>query len=121
METKELICIGCPMGCYLTVKIHDGEMNVSGNTCPRGADYAKKELTDPRRILTTTVKVDGGTHAVIPVKSQSDLPKGKLFSCLWILKETQVKAPVQIGQIIVENIAGTGVDIVAAKGMEATQ
>ena len=118
MEERNLICIGCPMGCPLVVKIKDGEVqSVEGNTCKRGAVYGKKEVTNPTRIVTTTVRVLGGTENVVSVKTKEDIPKSKIFDCIRELKEVTVAAPVQIGDIILHNVAGTGVDIVVTKNI----
>lgn len=122
MERKELICIGCPLGCNLTVEM-DGEqvVSVSGNTCKRGDDYARKELTDPRRIVTSTVPVAGGNLPVVSVKTATDIPKNKIRECLLALKGVTLTAPVQIGDVIVENVADTGVDVVATKYISAVE
>ena len=118
MEEKNLICIGCPMGCPLTVSMEQGQViRVTGNTCKRGDIYARKEVTDPTRIVTTTVKVTGGTEAMVSVKTKTDIPKGKIFECVRALKNICVEAPVHIGEIILENVAGTGVEIIATKNI----
>ena len=122
MERKELICIGCPLGCNLTVEMDGGQVvSVNGNTCKRGDDYARKELTDPRRILTSTVPVAGGNLPVVSVKTASDIPKGKIRECLCALKGVTLTAPVQIGDVIVENVADTGVDVIATKSISAVE
>ena len=90
---------------------------VSGNTCPRGDAYARKEMTNPTRIVTSTVRVAGGRLAMVSVKTASDIPKGKIFDCVKALKDVEVKAPVKIGDVIVENVAGTGVNIIATKNV----
>lgn len=116
METRELICINCPLGCALTVTLENGEVtHVTGNTCPRGGAYARKECTNPTRIVTTTVRVEGGRLPVVSVKTASDIPKGKIAACVRALKDVKVKAPVHIGDVILENAAGTGVNIIATK------
>ena len=118
MKTVNLICIGCPLGCPLTVEMEGNEVkSVSGNTCPRGDAYAKKELTNPTRIVTSTVRVSGGKLAMVSVKTQSDIPKDKIFDCVKALKEVEVTAPVKIGDVIVENVAGTGVNVIATKNV----
>ena len=118
MERKELICIGCPLGCNLTVEMDGGQVvSVNGNTCKRGDDYARKELTDPRRIVTSTVPVAGGNLPVVSVKTASDIPKGKIRECLCALKGVTLTEPVQIGDVIVENVADTGVDVIATKSI----
>lgn len=116
MEEKNLTCIGCPMGCSLIVKIKGGEVqSVEGNTCKRGAVYGRKEVTNPTRIVTTTVRVLNGTEKVVSVKTKEDIPKSRIFDCIRELKGVTVTAPVQIGDIILHDVAGTGVDIVATK------
>ena len=118
MNTVNLICIGCPLGCPLTVEMEGSEVKaVSGNTCPRGDAYARKELTNPTRIVTSTVRVAGGRLAMVSVKTASDIPKGKIFDCVKALKDVEVKAPIKIGDVIVENVAGTGVNIIATKNV----
>lgn len=115
MKRKELICIGCPMGCPIVVEMEDGKvLSVTGNTCPRGESYARKEVTNPTRIVTTTVRVDGGKVPMINVKTERDIPKDKIFECIAALRGVTMKAPVHIGDIILENVADTGVNIVAA-------
>ena len=118
MNTVNLICIGCPLGCPLTVEMEGNEVkSVTGNTCPRGDAYAKKELTNPTRIVTSTVRVAGGKLAMVSVKTESDIPKGKIFDCVKALKDVEVTAPVKIGDVIVENVAGTGVNVSATKNV----
>lgn len=117
MNRTELTCIGCPMGCAVTVEMdEDGQITgVTGNTCKRGEDYARKEVTNPTRIVTSTVKVEGGAAEMVSVKTKTDIPKGKIFACVESLRGICVKAPVHIGDVIVSDIAGTGADIVATK------
>lgn len=118
METRELTCIGCPMGCALTVELDGNEVvSVSGNTCKRGEDYAKKEVTNPTRIVTSSVAVTGGTLAAVSVKTKEDIPKGKIFDCVKALKEVKVAAPVHIGDVVLADVAGTGVDVIATKNV----
>lgn len=119
MKKRELICIGCPMGCPIVVEMEDGKvLSVEGNTCPRGESYARKEVTNPTRIVTTTVRVDGGKVPMINVKTEQDIPKDKIFECIAALRGVTIKAPIHIGDIILENVAGTGVNIVAAGNVE---
>ena len=118
MNTVNLICIGCPLGCPLTVEMEGKEVkNVTGNTCPRGVAYAQKELTNPTRIVTSTVRVKGGKLAMVSVKTQNDIPKGKIFDCVKALKDVELTAPVKIGDIVLENVAGTGVNVIATKNV----
>lgn len=116
MGKRELICIGCPMGCPVTVEMNDTEIvSVTGNTCPRGDAYARKEVTNPTRIVTSTVKVEGGSVDMVSVKTKEDIPKDKIFDCVRALKGITVKAPIRIGDVILADVAGTGVDVVATK------
>ena len=111
---KELICIICPRGCHLTV---DDQLNVSGNTCPRGEVYAKQELTHPTRTLTSTVRVVSELEAMLPVKSNKPLPKEKIFEAMEVINKTCVKAPIKLGDVVIKNIFGLDVDIVATKNI----
>lgn len=116
MDNRELICIGCPMGCMMTVTMEDGQVtSVIGNTCKRGDDYARKEVTNPTRIVTSSVCVTGGVLPVVSVKTREDIPKGKIPEVMKALKAVTVEAPVNIGDVMLENAAGTGVDIIATK------
>ena len=119
MEIKKLTCINCPVGCSLKVEM-DGEnvICVSGNTCRRGEIYARKEVTNPTRIVTSTVKVVNGTSGTVSVKTKEDIPKEKIFVCVQALRGIEVQVPVHIGDVILENVAGTGVDIVATRNVE---
>ena len=112
---KNIICVACPMGCGVTVEIADnGEiLSVTGNTCKRGDTYARTEISNPVRSLATTVRVEGGLYNVVPCKSAGSLPKDKIMECMEIINNAQAKAPVKLGDILVENILGTGINIVA--------
>lgn len=116
MQKKEMTCIRCPLGCALTaVTGKDGSITVTGNTCPRGAEYAKNELTDPRRTVTSTVRVAGRKNEMVSVKTAADVPKASMLACVEALRQVEVQPPVHIGDIIVRNVAGTGSDIVATQ------
>ena len=119
-ETRELICINCPLGCGLTVTMKDGDVvKVEGNTCPKGEAYGKKEVTDPTRIVTSTVRVSGGVLPVVSVKTASDIPKEKIMDCANALKNVKIQAPVSIGDVVVEDVCGTGVSVIATKNISA--
>ena len=117
METRQLTCINCPLGCQLTVEIEGGEVvRVSGNTCKRGEVYGRKEVTNPTRIVTSSVPVLGSeTERMVSVKTATDIPKDKIFDVMAALKYVTVQAPGHIGDVIVANVAETGADIVATK------
>jgi CxxC motif-containing protein len=116
---KEIICTVCPRGCHVTVE-GEGEkiLSVEGYSCKRGLEYASAEFAHPVRILTTTVKLAGNSSDLLPVRSNQPLPKEKLFECMDIIRQVSVKAPVARYAVIVPNICGTGVDIVATKEIQ---
>ena len=112
---KELICITCPRGCHLSV---DDDLNVTGNMCPRGAMYAKAELTHPVRMVTSTVVVKAKSECRLPVKTKEPIPKELIFKVMEEIDKVKVKAPISIGDVVIKNILGTGVDIVATKNIK---
>ncbi len=112
----KMTCITCPMGCQLEVTEENGSYTVTGNTCPRGAKYAIAEMTAPTRMLTTIVPTDRGN--MVSVKSREALPKGSIFDAMKIINKAKVKEPVKIGDVVIENILGTGIDIIATKNLE---
>ncbi len=121
METINLTCIGCPLGCQIEVQLENGEVkSVAGNTCPRGDAYARKEVTNPTRIVTSTVRVYGSRTGAVTVscKTKNDVPKKKIFDCISDIRGMAVPAPVHIGDVIKANAAGTGVDFIATKNVE---
>ena len=111
----ELICITCPRGCHLQV---DENLNVTGNMCPRGAVYAKAELTHPVRMVTSSVSVISKTATRLPVKTKDPIPKELIFKIMEEIEKVEVKAPIKIGDVIIKDVLGTGVDIVATKNIE---
>lgn len=115
MPVTELICINCPRGCHLKV---DENLNVTGNTCPRGAAYGKQEVTNPVRTVTSTVRISGAELPLCPVKTSVAAPKGKMFDIMASIDKVHLTAPVHIGQVIIPNVCGTGVDVVACRDMD---
>lgn len=115
---REIICIVCPNSCRLTVEEAGGEIKVSGNECRRGEDHGIKEYRNPVRMLTTTVAVRGGVLPRLPVISTVEVPKAKLGECLEVLYHTEVKAPLNCGDIITANICGTGADVIASRSLK---
>jgi len=115
---REMICIVCPVGCRLQVDERpDGEIIVMGNGCNRGIPYAKKELTNPTRVITSTVKIKGGIHKRLPVKTSTDIPKGMNFDVMKELEGIEVESPIKVGTVLIKNVLGTGADIVATRNM----
>lgn len=118
--SSQLICIGCPVGCLITVKkTQEGELVITGNTCKKGEAYARSEMTAPVRTVTSMIRVEGGCGAVIPVKTVSEIPKGKIGACMDEIEAKVVYAPVRVGDILIENVAGTSVAVAATGNMES--
>ena len=111
-----LICIVCPKGCHLAVD-EDNNYEVTGFGCARGVDYGKKELTNPTRVITSTVKITGGIHKRLPVKTNQDIPKGMIHDAMALLDAVELTAPVKVGDVVVLDICGTGAAWVAARDM----
>ncbi len=118
-EKRELTCIGCPMGCALTVAVDcDTEIRVtevSGNICKRGDAYARREVISPTRLLTTTLPVLQGERATVAVKTNGEVPKALLLDCARALRGVTLTAPIQAGEVVVRDILHTGVDVIAVK------
>lgn len=110
--SKELTCIVCPRGCRLTI---DDNLNVTGNSCPRGAQYAKDEMTNPKRMITSIVRVKNRENLMASVKTSVSIPKGKIFDVMAEIEKVSVNAPVHIGDVVIKDVLGTGSDIVATK------
>lgn len=113
---KELICITCPKGCHLKVDEENGYA-VTGNSCPKGEAYGKAELCHPTRVVTSTVRCEGGAHPRCPVKTAAPVPKGKITEVMRALEGLTLSAPVRVGQVVLRDVCGTGVDIVATRAM----
>ena len=119
-----LTCIICPMGCSMEVEIEespDGQkkvLSVKDNGCKRGEQYASKELQNPTRTLTSTIKVDGGVLPVVPVKTAGEVPKNMLLQCMEIVRRAGCKAPVKRGDILLYDILGTGINVIACADVE---
>lgn len=113
---KEIICTVCPRGCHIQVE-GEGEkiLSVEGHSCKRGLEYASAEFAHPVRILTTTVKMAGTQNDLLPVRSSKPLPKEKLFDCMAVIRSTEIVLPVSRYDVVISDICGTGVDIVATK------
>lgn len=106
--TREMTCIVCPLGCTLTVEqTEDGKILVTGNTCPRGAQYAENECTNPQRTITTTLRCDDGS--MVAVKTDRTIPKDKMMEAMEMINGTVVKVPVAIGDVLIENVFGSNV------------
>jgi CxxC motif-containing protein len=118
IRTVPMTCIICPMGCTMEVCLeNDGGVekvvSVKDNGCPRGAEYARKELLAPTRTLTTTITVKNGKLPVVPVKTAGEVPKKMLFQCMEVIRRASVSAPVKRGDILIHDILGTGINVIA--------
>lgn len=113
---KEMVCIVCPKGCRLHVDEENGYA-VTGNGCPRGEEYGKNETKNPTRVLTSTVKMEGGLYRRCPVKTNIAVPKGMLFDIMKALNAVTLHSPVAVGQVVIENVCGTGADVIATKAL----
>jgi CxxC motif-containing protein len=121
MRTVEIVCVQCPMGCKLKI-IMDEEnkiSDISGYTCERGKQYAVQEITDPKRIIPSSIKVVNGELPLVSVKTDRPVSKKLISEIMIIIKKSSVTAPVKVGQVLVKNILGTGADIVATRQVNA--
>lgn len=121
VQTVTKTCIVCPMGCELSIELDEQGrfVNVTGQRCPRGKEYAVKEVTDPRRVLTTTVAITGAAHPLLPVRTAQPIPKHLLFDAMRELRKVTVKAPVKVGDIILEDLLGTNIPVIATRDMQS--
>lgn len=119
MSTQHLTCIRCPKGCQITVELEGMEVvSVTGNGCRRGDEYARKEVTNPTRTVTTVVPVEGSHVArMVSVKTAQDVPKSKVLDVVRALAGVRTTAPVHIGDVVLADVCGTGVDVVATKNV----
>ena len=117
-ETSHYLCIGCPLGCRVEVEDRGGEIvEIRGQSCKKGDVFARQEHTDPRRVVTTTVAIRDGLWPRLPVKTQGDVPKAKIVEVCELLHRLELEAPVTMGQVIVADVLGTGVDVVASRDL----
>lgn len=119
---KEIRCIVCPTGCNIQVKrTEEGEIVYEGYTCKRGLEYAKQEFVDPKRILTTTIRVKDGFLPLIPVRTDKAISKDKLNDALDVVAKKLVPAPIKMGDVLIENIMNEGANIIASRDIGTKQ
>ena len=119
---KVIRCIVCPTGCSIKViGKDDKKVSFEGYTCNRGLEYAEQEFREPKRILTTTMKVENGALSLIPVRTDKPLLKDKLNEALEIIAQSQIKAPIKMGDILIENILDMGINIIASRNLEKSK
>ena len=120
MEAKDMICIVWPLGCKLKVSKDDISQTgyiVEGNKCLRGVDYGIKEMTNPTRVLTTTIRVSNASLNRLPVRTLGSIPKDLIIKAMETINKVEVKAPIKVGQVIIKNILDTGVDVIASRSI----
>ncbi|MFW9939834.1 MAG: DUF1667 domain-containing protein [Candidatus Thorarchaeota archaeon] len=115
--SKEIRCIVCPTGCLVHVENINGELVIEGHSCKRGEEYAREEFIAPKRILTTTIRVENGFLPLVPVRSDTPIPKEKLHETLKEIAKTKVKAPIKMGEILIKKVLGLDVNIIASRDL----
>lgn len=113
---KDLVCIVCPRGCRLHVD-EEHDFTVTGNSCPRGAEYGRNEISNPTRVLTSTVRLQGGPLRRCPVRTDKAVPRGKLMEIMKLLDQVELTAPVTVGQKVITDVCGTGADIIVTRNL----
>jgi len=115
-RSRELICVSCPLGCTLTVRAKSGSLrSVTGNRCKKGIAYAEQEMTNPRRQVSTTVRIEGASIALLPVKTRGPVPKETVLEIVRAANAIVARAPIRLGDTVQSDVAGTGVDLVATR------
>ena len=118
-NVARITCIICPNGCQITVVEHpDGLLEILGSTCKRGMEYAGQEYRQPKRMLITTMRVDGGQLPVIPVRSNKELPKERIFEAVEHVSHIALRAPIKMGTVVVPNLLNLGVDVIASRDIK---
>ncbi len=121
-EIIKIICISCPQGCALEVTVEGKTITkVDGASCKQGKEYAKLEITDPRRMIASTVRVKNGFHPLVPVYTKMPIPKNLIRNVLEELREVELTAPVANGSVVIENVLGTGIDVITSREMPTSE
>ena len=116
---KNMTCIVCPVGCQMTVEEkNDGTYDVTGNGCKRGPKYAVAEMTNPTRVVPTTVVIKNAMLPRLPVKTAQPIPKGQIFDAMAVINQVVVEAPIKTGDVVLKNLLGLGIDVVATRTMD---
>ena len=114
---QTITCINCPVGCRMTVTLENGAfVSVRGNTCKRGESYARQECVDPQRMVTAVIPV-AGSAAPLSVKTRTPIQKKRIADCMRALSEVRIAAPVAAGSVVLADVCGTGVDVIATKSV----
>jgi len=119
VKSRKVVCVLCPLGCKIRIELDEegNILSISGNKCPRGEGYAKDEIKDPKRVVTTSVKVLDGELPLASVKTDGPIPKKYIFELMKILKSVEMKAPVNVGDVVVRNIFETNVNVVITRSV----
>ena len=117
-ETEIITCINCPVGCRMEV-VHEGEnvISVTGNTCKRGDAYARQECVAPLRMVTAVAPVKD-RQMPVSLKTRTPIPKAKIEACMRAVDDLCLSAPIQAGDVLIANVADTGVDVIATKSVQ---
>jgi CxxC motif-containing protein len=117
-EETKIICVACPKGCRLRINREGETIVVSEQGCKRGEQYAVQELTDPRRMVATTVRLQSNSHPLLPVYTSAPIPKGKILPLLSLLREINLQVPVKMGQVVLKDALGTGINVLASRDVD---
>lgn len=119
---REFPCVSCPLGCLLRVEVGDGAIQkIAGYRCPRGEAYAREEVTDPKRVLATSVKVLGGDYPLVSVRTDRPIPKRLIPEAMALIRGIVVEAPVNLGEVILPDLLGTGAKLIATRSVRKAQ
>ena len=120
---QEMVCIVCPIGCHLKAEVNEKNevISVTGNSCKRGEEYARRELTNPVRMITGTVKINNGIHKRLPVVSSQEIPKDMMEEVMAEIRKVSVTAPVKMNDVLIQGVCGLSVDILAERSMPAEE
>lgn len=123
MKEVEMICIQCPIGCKIKVTLDDDNkvQDISGFTCKSGKEYALSELTDPQRVITTSIKVIDGKSELVSVKTSKPVSKKLINAIMDIVKNSSIHAPIELNQVIIANVANSGADIIATRKVDRAE
>ena len=117
---RTLTCIICPNGCELEIAYEgDQILSVTGNKCPKGAEYAEQEIKNPMRTIASSVNLEGGFMPLVSVRVNGPIPKAKIMDVMEVIRKTTVTAPVKIGDVVIADVLGIGVDVVATRNVDA--
>lgn len=118
-ENRHFTCITCPIGCEIDVELEDGAVvSMEGNKCDKAEDFVRQEVEEPMRVLTTTVRIKGAKWAMLPVRTDKPVPKRLLFDVMRQLAGIELQAPIQVSDVIANDVAGTGADVIASRSVE---